>query len=157
MVQCLLKVFVLIVPLWNWNVRWCFNSYTSWRCSNRTFMELKFHLCVKTPQRGNCSNRTFMELKFYKAYYDRFGLVVLIVPLWNWNDWKEFREPIISGVLIVPLWNWNIYSGVLWICSTLCSNRTFMELKYQILKIMHYSTAVLIVPLWNWNLCLCWR
>ena len=98
---------VLIVPLWNWNIcggegGWCAI------CSNRTFMELKLLLSQLIEIRQICSNRTFMELKFIGNITELSVLIVLIVPLWNWN-------------LGAPLQNWRL----------LRSNRTFMELKYQ--------------------------
>ena len=56
--------------------------------------------------------------------------LVLIVPLWNWNESESFKDPEDSGVLIVPLWNWNARTG-----------KSYAVKEY-----------VLIVPLWNWNL-----
>ena len=98
---------VLIVPLWNWNI-----VLSRWR-----------RLMLR------CSNCTFMELK-YPSWCTWFcWVLVLIVPLWNWNQDlanKYIKDKI---VLIVPLWNWN------YVANTsnqieLCSNCTFMELKY---------------------------
>ena len=75
-------------------------------------------------------------------------------------------------VLIVPLWNWNV-DGSCGNKASFCFNRTFMELKYSSKKMawslqgsfnrtfmeLKYVSAfgwssqssVLIVPLWNWN------
>ena len=55
--------------------------------------------------------------------------MVLIVPLWNWNNCEVGEKRMILGF-----------------------NRTFMELKY--IKHVKYEMlkCVLIVPLWNWNL-----
>ena len=119
---------------------------------------------------------------------------VQIVPLWNWNCSRFIaqclRQPFklylygieifvilqnldgLTAVQIVPLWNWN--TPMLTSCTApkLCSNCTFMELKwdnghllflfycsnctFMELKCWSKSTAsargwVLIVPLWNWN------
>ena len=48
-----------------------------------------------------------MELKFKKADDEIKKLEVLIVPLWNWNDYAKVLAS-----------------------DKACSNRTFMELKY---------------------------
>ena len=34
-------------------------------------------------------------------------VIVLIVPLWNWNRGWAGVKPSEKDVLIVPLWNWN--------------------------------------------------
>ena len=54
------------------------------------------------------------------------------------------------SVLIVPLWNWNRHNlgGP---APDLCSNCTFMELKYDNRLRYPVVLLVLIVPLWNWN------
>ena len=92
-----------------------------------------------------------MELKYVERVRLCRSLVVLIVPLWNWNTertdtvqskptssnrtFMELKSPCpselsrIRKVLIVPLWNWNAY----------LQKATLNPLK------------VLIVPLWNWN------
>ena len=78
---------VLIAPLWNWNRRGR-RSRRWWQVrSNRTFMELKWAFICCFLRSTICSNRTFMELKFYRANWYGGGFVVLIVPLWNWNNW----------------------------------------------------------------------
>ena len=98
---------------------------------------------------------------------------VLIVPLWNWNLPELITHDPEPSVLIVPLWNWNpLSTGSLtnppssfnrtfmelkfdlihthcW-CGN-CFNRTFMELKSHYPSIWCSGKAVLIVPLWNWN------
>ena len=51
-------------------------------------------------------NRTFMELKYQGSWSNQRTNLVLIVPLWNWNELEELVE---AG-----------YLGF---------NRTFMELK----------------------------
>ena len=53
-------------------------------------------------------------------------------------------------VLIVPLWNWSWW---IMICFQvlLRFNRTFMELKLFLPKLIIKNIQVLIVPLWNWN------
>ena len=55
-------------------------------------------------------------------------------------------------VLIAPLWNWNCISTPEQDGNAACSNRTFMELKFDKIAVAHLLTgAVLIAPLWNWN------
>ena len=54
-----------------------------------------------------CFNRTFMELKWGTHYYKTYKILVLIVPLWNWNGYPGNEYTICRVVLIVPLWNWN--------------------------------------------------
>ena len=98
-------------------------------CSNRTFMELKLGSSLHSAARWDGSNRTFMELKLYTYKLLKISVLVLIVPLWNWNWAKHLVFLYLKVVLIVPLWNWNEeyefkYSAVGG------SNRTFMELKY---------------------------
>ena len=65
-------------------LKFCYRSSfaDSLRCSNRTFMELKFQgrLSFRHVQR---SNRTFMELKYRKDNNQTKNKPVLIVPLWN--------------------------------------------------------------------------
>ena len=145
--QCL---SVLIVPLWNWNKLGYLVTHPSVKCSNRTFMELKYLTSkqIATGQivlivplwnwnyhyrtqvgRTQCSNRTFMELKCACIDDSLFRCSVLIVPLWNWNgdDFKVNMQHF--SVLIVPLWNWNFIIK-LGLSPASCSNRTFMELKY---------------------------
>ena len=70
-----------------------------------------------------------MELKFTLTANGNLMMLVLIVPLWNWN----------CRVLYVHL------------KSFCCSNCTFMELKWCILIMLKLKVRVLIVPLWNWN------
>ena len=77
-------------------------------------------------------------------------MTVLIVPLWNWNNWCAIRQRFRPCVLIVPLWNWN--RSLLQTCVLLLRfNRTFMELKLITITSSNRQTQVLIVPLWNWN------
>ena len=77
-------IFVLIVPLWNWNDA-SVEGTKEWVCFNRTFMELKLKY---EPHNILCNS-------------------VLIVPLWNWNIWSIYFNLFKGWVLIVPLWNWN--------------------------------------------------
>ena len=115
-----------------------------------------------------------MELKFARRINDCTLFVVLIEPLWNWNELRPSfvlaarrlnrtfmelkfhparyrRYP--QRVLIEPLWNWNIFFGIESVVGNRSLNRTFMELK---LITQMDSTGiepiVLIEPLWNWNL-----
>ena len=48
-----------------------------------------------------------MELKLPHIYDYNLFHIVLIVPLWNWNDANAVAEYKEYLVLIVPLWNWN--------------------------------------------------
>ena len=75
---------VLIVPLWNWNP---------------TRETISSNVC--------CSNRTFMELKWHSFCLFVHRRIVLIVPLWNWNKADGVHRSCNRPVLIVPLWNWN--------------------------------------------------
>ena len=77
---------------------------------------------------------------------------VLIVPLWNWNKVNSGRYSSLARVLIVPLWNWNYVKHAGSDTKLDGSNRTFMELKCRRVNRKQVSSLVLIVPLWNWNL-----
>ena len=49
-----------------------------------------------------------MELKYINNNLNHTIMAkVLIVPLWNWNNFRERYEDKKKSVLIVPLWNWN--------------------------------------------------
>ena len=88
---------------------------------------------VKQSQKASF-NRTFMELKSKIMRDIRNFELVLIVPLWNWN---EIRAAPTSG--------------------TIGFNRTFMELKFVNGNVLGDYAGVLIVPLWNWNFpTFCW-
>ena len=54
-------------------------------------------------------------------------------------------------VLIVPLWNWNAAQKQRYLDAG-SFNRTFMELKYVWGNMPLSNLTVLIVPLWNWNI-----
>ena len=90
-----------------------------------------------------------IEIVLTSSMYLTF--LVLLVPLWNWNDCKnlmgtelwwfylylygiEIQKPLCGKgtrrVLLVPLWNWN---------------RVQLQRNWQLL-------TVLLVPLWNWNI-----
>ena len=62
---------------------------------------------------------------------ERNGWKVLIVPLWNWNTLFGVDRFTLPSVLIVPLWNWNSFLRLLGLGIN-GSNRTFMELKFEI-------------------------
>ena len=113
-------------------------------------MELKLFTEHQPRFRRLGSNRTFMELKLTWLINTKDNYFVLIVPLWNWNTSTVSITTKGGTVLIVPLWNWNKCiknrNGLI-----VCSNRTFMELKYEINHTYHLGKKVLIVPLWNWN------
>ena len=76
---------VLIVPLWNWNIKDLALQAVIEFCSNRIFMELKYPTLQLTAQTLGSSNRTFMELKLEISRSLLINSLVLIVPLWNWN------------------------------------------------------------------------
>ena len=92
-------------------------------------MELKSQWARRYNARNRSFNRTFMELKSPCRSLPAAPPLVLIVPLWNWNDWALSLLGSRRRVLIVPLWNWNIF----------------------LLRVMLQDLKVLIVPLWNWN------
>ena len=97
---------VLIVPLWNWNLR-------EW-----------------SPQQ-TVRNVLIVPLWNWNRIWSNHissALSVLIVPLWNWNAAFSFGSQSRFAVLIVPLWNWNVYE-ITPNVKILGSNRTFMELK----------------------------
>ena len=121
---------VLIAPLWNWNRRRD-GVLRSWAGSNRTFMELKYLWEYDDILEAESSNRTFMELKLISNRNADTPKQVLIAPLWNWNNLgRPFRvHP--HSVLIAPLWNWNTLTGAP-SGAAVSSNRTFMELKFEI-------------------------
>ena len=119
--------------------------------SNRTFMELKSAYHTRRQQRHSCSNRTFMELKFKINNYISFFQSVLIVPLWNWNNWAAWERAlpkICSNRTFMEL-KWETEERLRLKCAR--SNRTFMELKCTICGWFVGNHRVLIVPLWNWN------
>ena len=124
-------------------------------------------------QEDQGSNCTFMELKYVTPIVFNSLLMVLIVPLWNWNKYRHNLASSAESVLIVPLWNWNDIVEHMQVQQN-CSNCTFMELKYEVASIKAAEDArsnctfmelkleswvitlesvrqVLIVPLWNWN------
>ena len=55
-------------------------------------------------------------------------------------------------VLLVPLWNWNNTNSISVRSSWMCFTRTFMELKLGSVQQQRAAIAVLLVPLWNWNI-----
>ena len=122
-------VWVLIVPLWNWNNLW--SNKQGGSCLVLIVPLWNWNLRdVYFVMRSASSNRTFMELKSLRYIRTWAGVAVLIVPLWNWNN---FVRLIIMHLI-------------------LRSNRTFMELKSDQVKLYGDKVQVLIVPLWNWNL-----
>ena len=63
------EYWVLIVPLWNWNM----------------------DAPLFYPEFAPSSNRTFMELKLQERTQSALEVrKVLIVPLWNWNPFACF-------------------------------------------------------------------
>ena len=120
--------YVLIVPLWNWNdvASAGINAFGSF---NRTFMELKYVLCLSFWKWCVRFNRTFMELKLWMQFLTLLGMMVLIVPLWNWN--KEWGKNVLFS------WGFNrtfmelkLSIRSLTLSQNISFNRTFMELKY---------------------------
>ena len=149
---------VLIAPLWNWNHMQWTHTVTS-RCSNRTFMELKFIRwlgysyykivliaplwnwnwirCQRIPESHRSSNRTFMELKFIKYKLVARNIYVLIAPLWNWNAHRlsktaSSRES--SNRTFMELKWWARERERLQLQR---SNRTFMELKFAMFNVIY--------------------
>ena len=121
------RIAVLIVPLWNWNVRglaaplsrknvlivplWNWNCNHFQRSSHWTGVLIvplwNWNYFLRVRCRNSLSfNRTFMELKCTKGGKVAAPQLVLIVPLWNWNDWTKRKVFKKAGF-----------------------NRTFMELK----------------------------
>ena len=141
---------------------------------NCTIMELKYLQSVKKDWKRWSFNCTIMELKLHFNDWKWIEPQVLIVPLWNWNQWvwsyiasskdrfnctimelklySSSTSRIRCEVLIVPLWNWNI--------TTL--DGMFDDAEVLIVPYWNWNKteqhnkalaeAVLIVPLWNWNL-----
>ena len=167
-----MMMFVLIVPLWNWNYLMCCAIYTQNTSFNRTFMELK--LINHRPKSGDMRVLIVPLWNWNQHYQQQQQTLakVFIVPLWNWNSLVISSCILLSNVLIVPLWNWN--TTCCWVLEQCNSfNRTFMELKFTSLsqvasntrcfnrtfmelKCLHWLRLwlvliVLIVPLWNWN------
>ena len=122
-------MIVLIVPLWNWNLwiagllrgadqgfnrtfmelKYLRGEHVTVRkvSFNRTFMELKYLRGEHVTVRKVSFNRTFMELKWSILWGSLIRSLVLIVPLWNWNQTRLIKRWMPKTVLIVPLWNWN--------------------------------------------------
>ena len=63
-----MSMWVLIVPLWNWNDREFGTRESKDPRLNRTFMELKLGRWNKGEGNLKCLNRTFMELKLVFIY-----------------------------------------------------------------------------------------
>ena len=54
-------------------------------------MELKFAVLGSgNTKLFESSNRTFMELKYFLGKSLVVPIIVLIVPLWNWNSGKSY-------------------------------------------------------------------
>ena len=70
-----------------------------------------------------------MELKYLNWAVLRGKFPVLIVPLWNWNEYLAIETDAEGKVLIVPLWNWNNLVNLYIGNGYNGSNCTFMELK----------------------------
>ena len=117
-------------------------------------MELKLDYDLLDCSSRICINCTVVELKHWSQGSEETSIIVLIVPLWNWNTFEVKVLRFVYDVLIVPLWNWNDWRGRFrWFGHGI--NCTVVEL-----KLSEASTGpspvilVLIVPLWNWNLFL---
>ena len=100
-------VFVLIEPLWNWNV----SVSNAERPTSLVLIEplWNWNTTKDGPSLFTSSsiNRTFMELKHRRMEAFQKFAEVLIEPLWNWNNDINVNVVIASGI-----------------------NRTFMELKH---------------------------
>ena len=113
-----------------------------------------------------------MELKRHRIDYVYFCCMVLIVPLWNWNEVILLkvlvllcinctvvelkprtlaqapiqRESINCTVVELKLYPWRS-------CAVMSPsiNCTVVELKHREKTMLYLWCNVLIVPLWNWN------
>ena len=93
-----------------------------------------------------------MELKFVIIWFKMLPCVLLIEPLWNWNQetvcnngWrcKTFNRTFVELKCIITTrfrsTNWPF-------------NRTFVELKYANANLANVNAGLLLIePLWNWN------
>ena len=143
--------FILIAPMWDWNVKvWkredgkCFNS----NCTN---VGLK------------CANAG----RYYK------DASILIAPMWDWNQIYLWLSRKLNCILIAPMWDWNLHAmrrTGLWVsysnCTnvglkfankqanrqpTLHSNCTNVGLKLKPCLLSKPCKVILIAPMWDWN------
>ena len=78
-------------------------------------------------------------------------IVVLIVPLWNWNDLTASTNALSTGFNRTFM-ELKCNTAVTQNTIPFRFNRTFMELKFIHVRIRSRVVSVLIVPLWNWNI-----
>ena len=116
--------------------------------------------------------RTFMELKHVRQARTGPGCDVLLVPLWNWNDYcpesvlllasftRTFMELKLLTCYNTILPFLKFYSYLYGIETSIRNGgfhllkgftRTFMELKLPFPATSQDWRKVLLVPLWNWN------
>ena len=92
-----------------------------------------------------------MELKFRSTGDWTKGRKVLIAPLWNWNRQRHSKpwQSLCSNRTFMEL---KLRGNTDIDIVDYCSNRTFMELKFVYYHLSRFCSLVLIAPLWNWNL-----
>ena len=113
-------------------------------------MELKYGRRARKRSARSVLIAPLWNWNIFRFSLQSLQKIVLIAPLWNWNEGNLFQEDQQPPVLIAPLWNWNLDSHLSILCRV-CSNRTFMELKWYEYPLFTLVTTVLIAPLWNWN------
>ena len=124
------RIALLIAPVWNWN--WFFKDIA--RCKraafNRTSLELKL-LCLQfCLKRKPPFNRTSLELKHNLGLVGRRDVsLLLIAPVWNWNDANSCQINVPIPLLIAPVWNWNALKAAIVLWNSRTFNRTSLELK----------------------------
>ena len=123
---------LLIEPVWNWNQQPSQDYRSHSQAFNRTSMELK-HMRSNYNQRitlafnrtsmelkrwpshhhwrfiGRTFNRTSMELKLIMMFFTLTSGILLIEPVWNWNNSLLAWDVFLRSLLIEPVWNWNLH------------------------------------------------
>ena len=86
-------MFVLIVPLWNWN-----SEALTERASDLHVLIVPLwnwnSISPLSSTEGASFNCTFMELKYSKVQAVCYAWIVLIVPLWNWNIFDKAPKTV---------------------------------------------------------------
>ena len=162
---------VSIAPLWNWKMKTLLCELLEAVFQSHLYgIERKVtHDCKQEAERFN---RTFMELKVGTHPRASLACSVSIAPLWNW---KLLVADECSHVFVFQSHLYGIESAFAPCArkTTLCFNRTFMELKvggllhfrepkgrfnrtFMELKDPKFTLAVKgfyvsIAPLWNWK------
>ena len=103
---------VLLVPLWNWNVR------PVGPCAPvLPFYSYLYGIETEIPDDTEFWTKCVLLVPLWNWNYEQdkwlyYQDIVLLVPLWNWNLIHIYDKDSKENVLLVPLWNWNDY---LWI------------------------------------------